>query len=126
MKKMPMSLLKWVSCFVFSVAIVLPLLLGQITTWTDSHGFFDVAYYLENLRILVWPSSLLLLSLSRPDGDISYIITTYAMAFFINILLYSAVGSFIWWGIFKKRWILAIPATMLALLWTTVYLKFIG
>lgn len=88
----------------------LGVLLGLLVANQAAPVTIELGDALYTAVLLVWPTSLLAMA---PAG-VQFNNVTSALLFSIgaNAALYAVLGSMVWYGLFRNRWLLIIPAAL--------------
>lgn len=107
--------------FIFRFAlggVVGPFLLSAVWWWFNtisSHGqAIEVA--LRKFTLIIWPSSLALL-VGAGFSNTSLSSKLFLFSMILNVILYSVVGVFIWYGLRRHHVLLLPPVLGIVALW---------
>src|ERR1700752_2249372 len=74
----------------------------------------------DYVQLMLWPTPLLLVPLEEPGAPDLSSWGSVAIATLANITLYATLAGLIWAGLARSRWILALPALLVAAIWYVV------
>ena len=75
----------------------------------------------DYLQLMLWPTPLLLVPVEEPGAPDLSSWGAFAIAALANITVYATLAGLVWLGLAKQRWILAIPALLVAGAWYAVW-----
>ncbi len=113
-----MSIVRLLSWFAVG-GVLIPLIFQAV--WWLMYRYQASNLYLQNsiqkLMLVLWPSSLMAL----PAGsDENLLPVALLISIAVNVILYVAVGSAIWYGIRKHYVVLVLLAIVMAVVWWRV------
>ena len=75
----------------------------------------------DYLQLMLWPTPLLLVPVEEPGAPDLSSWGSFAIAALANVTVYATLAGLVWLGLAKQRWILAIPALIVAGAWYVVW-----
>jgi hypothetical protein len=75
----------------------------------------------DYLQLMLWPTPLLLVPVEEPGAPDLSSWGAFAIAALANVTVYATLAGLVWLGLAKRRWILAIPALLVAAAWFAVW-----
>ena len=105
------------------LGIVIPLLLRLASAATESLEAPPVGLLtaLDYATLMLWPTTLLLVPVEEPGAPDLSSWGFLAVAVLANVTVYAGLAGLVWAGLAKARWILFIPALIVAGVWFIVW-----
>ena len=105
------------------LGIVIPLLLRLASAAMESLEALPVGLLtaLDYATLMLWPTTLLLVPVEEPGAPDLSSWGFLAVAVLANVTVYAGLAGLVWAGLAKVRWILLIPALIVAGVWFIVW-----
>jgi hypothetical protein len=105
------------------LGIAIPLLLRLASAAMESLEAVSVGLLtaLDYATLMLWPTTLLLVPVEEPGAPDLSSWGFLAVAALANVTVYAALAGLVWAGLAKARWILVIPALVVAGIWFIVW-----
>jgi hypothetical protein len=100
----------------FAVAGVLVPVVFQVVFWiVGNYPAIErsIGYGLQKLMLMLWPSSFVMLAASQESLYLGLLLMSIAL----NVVLYAAIGSAVWYGLNKHYVIIALLAAAIVIMW---------
>jgi len=112
-----MNFLPFVFRFALAGAFV-PIALGSVWYVINNASNHNLSFeiVMGKITLLLWPSSFSLLAGAGFNNQ-AMGAKLFLLAVIINIILYSVVGTLVWYGIVKNHILLLFPIAAIATLW---------
>lgn len=69
---------------------------------------------LYKIQLMIWPSSIFMMATAANKHiDFKMLIVSIV----VNVILYSLIGFFVWFGIYKQKWVLFVIGVLVLLAW---------
>ena len=75
----------------------------------------------DYVQLMLWPTPLLLVPVEEPGAPDLSSWGSFAIAALANVTVYATLAGLVWLGLAKSRWILAVPALIVAAVWYVVW-----
>jgi hypothetical protein len=105
------------------IGLAIPLLLRLASAAMDSLAAAPVGVLtaLDYTTLMLWPTTLLLVPFEEPGTPDLSSWGFLAVAVLANVTVYAALAGLVWVGLAKARWVLFIPALIVAGVWFVVW-----
>jgi hypothetical protein len=75
----------------------------------------------DYVQLMLWPTPLLLVPVEEPGAPDLSSWGSFAVAALANVTVYAVLAGLVWMGLAKSRWILLVPALIVAGVWFIVW-----
>ncbi len=75
----------------------------------------------DYVQLMIWPTPLLLVPVEEPGAPDLSSWGSFAIAALANVTIYAALAGLVWLGLARWRWVLAVPALLVAGAWFIVW-----
>ncbi len=105
------------------LGIVIPLLLRLASAAMEPLEAVPVGLLtaLDYATLMLWPTTLLLVPVEEPGAPDLSSWGFLVVALLANVTVYATLAGLVWAGLTKARWILVIPALVVAGVWFIVW-----
>jgi len=105
------------------LGLAIPLVLRLVSAALDfsPNAPVGVLTAFDYVQLMLWPTPLLLVPVEEPGAPDLSSWGSFAIAALANITLYATLAGFVWMGLAKSRWILAVPVLVVAGIWYVVW-----
>ncbi len=105
---------KFVALFAVT-GVVVPLTLLIISQIVGSTGRYDAAWEILKVMLILWPAGIMLMAVENNEFFSIAVIIGFIFAFSTNALFYSIIGSAVWYGLHRRRWVLYVILAFFAI-----------
>lgn len=105
---------KFVALFAVT-GVVVPLTLLIISQIVGSTGRYDAAWEILKVMLVLWPAGIMLMAVENNEFFSIAVFIGLIFAFSTNALFYSIIGSAVWYGLHRRRWVLYVTLAFFAI-----------
>ncbi|HTQ73431.1 MAG TPA: hypothetical protein VMI74_04020 [Burkholderiales bacterium] len=105
------------------LGLAVPLVLRLVSAALDisPNAPVGVLTAFDYLQLMLWPTPLLLVPIEEPGAPDLSSWGSFAIAALANITVYALLAGLVWLGLARWRWVLAVPALLVAGAWYIVW-----
>jgi hypothetical protein len=105
------------------IGLAVPLVLRLVSAALDvsPNAPVGVLAAFDYVQLMLWPTPLLLVPIEEPGAPDLSGWGSFAIATLANVTVYAALAGLIWLGLARWRWVLAVPALLVACAWFIVW-----
>lgn len=105
------------------LGLAIPLILRVVLAALDfsPNAPVGVLTAFDYLQLMLWPTPLLLVPVEEPGAPDLSAWGSFAIAALANVTVYATLAGLVWLGLAKARWILIVPALVVAGAWYAVW-----
>jgi hypothetical protein len=105
------------------LGLAIPLVLRLVSAALDfsPNAPVGVLTAFDYLQLMLWPTPLLLVPVEEPGAPDLSSWGSFAIAALANVTFYATLAGLVWTGLARSRWILVVPALVVAGVWYAVW-----